>query len=418
MFRPKSILIVGGGVIGMCTAYYALRKDLRVTIVERGPPDHDCCSLGNAGIIVPSHFVPLAAPGMVGLGLRMLPNPASPFFIKPRLSPELFRWLWLFCRAANPGHVLRSAPLIRDLSLASRACYEELSQLPGEDFGLTKKGLLLLCKTKHHLHEEIKTARLAGKLGLSSEVLTQAQASQNAGIPLDIAGGVHYPVDCHLTPQRFLAAMTETVAKLGGTFSWSTPARGWKVSRGRILALQTERGEMPADEYVLAAGAWSPDLVRGLHLRLPIQAGKGYSITLPSPRYLPALPTILTEARIAVTPMGQSLRFGGTMELAGLDDSINPIRARAIIEAIPKYLPDFGPDDFRDVPVWRGLRPCTPDGLPYLGRVGRYRNLSVAAGHAMLGVSLGPISGKLLSEILAGDKPSIAIGALSPDRYL
>jgi D-amino-acid dehydrogenase len=418
MSHPKSILIVGGGVIGMCSAYYALRKGLQVTIVERGAPDHDCCSLGNAGIIVPSHLVPLAAPGMVGLGLRMLPNPASPFFIKPRLSLELFRWLWLFCRAANPGHVRRSAPLIRDLSLASRACYEELSHMPGEDFGLTKKGLLLLCKTKHHLGEEVKTARLAGKLGLPSELLSQAQAADLVGIHLDIAGGVHYPLDCHLTPQRFLGAMTRAVANLGGTLAWSTPATGWKARRGRILALQTENGEMPASEYILAAGAWSPELVRGLDLRLPIQAGKGYSITLPCPRLHPALPTILTEARIAVTPMGQSLRFGGTMELAGLDDSINPIRARAIIDAIPKYFPDFGPDDFRDVPVWRGLRPCTPDGLPYLGRVGRYQNFSVAAGHAMLGVSLGPITGKLLAQILVGEKPDIAIGALSPDRYL
>src|SRR5260370_13079344 len=168
MSRPKSILVVGGGVIGMCTAYYALRKGLKVPVVERGPPDHDCCSLGNAGIVVPSHIVPLAAPGMVGLGLRMLLNPASPFFIKPRLSLELFRWLWLFCRAANPGHMLRSAPLIRDLSMASRRCFEELSEMPIQDFGLAKKGLLMLCKPRHKLREELPTARLAGSLGLPS----------------------------------------------------------------------------------------------------------------------------------------------------------------------------------------------------------------------------------------------------------
>jgi D-amino-acid dehydrogenase len=212
--------------------------------------------------------------------------------------------------------------------------------------------------------------------------------------------------------------MTRQVQDLGGTISWSTPVRGWKIQRNRVVAVQTDHGELSADEYVLAAGAWSPDLVRGLHLQIPIQAGKGYSITLSAPRYVPSLPLILTEARIAVTPMGQSLRFGGTMELAGLDESINSARAQAIIDSIPNYFPDFAADDFRDVPVWRGLRPCSPDGLPYLGRVGRYANLSIAAGHAMLGVSLGPISGKLLAQILVGEKPDIPIGALSPDRYL
>src|SRR5260370_29362420 len=235
---------------------------------------------------------------------------------------------------------------------------------------------------------------------------------------MDIAGGVHYPLDCHLIPQQFLASMTQAVMNLGGTISWTTPINGWKVSSNRIQAVQTEGGDISADEYVLAAGAWSAELVRGLMIRLPSQAGKGYSITLPAPRQLPTIPAILTEARIAVTPMGQSLRFGGTMELAGLDESINPIRAQAIVQAIPRYFPDFKPDDFRDVPVWRGLRPCSPDGLPYLGRVGRYANLSVAAGHAMLGVSLGPISGKLLAQVLVSEKPSIPIGALSPDRYL
>src|SRR5262249_24424949 len=153
-----------------------------------------------------------------------------------------------------------------------------------------------------------------------------------------------------------------------------------------------------ADEYVLAAGSWSPGLARGLRLRLPMQPGKGYSITLPQPKRLPALPLNLAEARVAATPMGSTLRFAGTMELAGLDTSLNATRVNAIREAVPRYLPDLGPADFEGVPAWSGLRPCSPDGVPYIGRSGRYSNLCIATGHTMMGVSLGPITGKLVSE--------------------
>jgi D-amino-acid dehydrogenase len=173
-----------------------------------------------------------------------------------------------------------------------------------------------------------------------------------------------------------------------------------------------------ADEYVVCGGALSPVLLRGLGLRLPLEAGKGYSITLPSPRCLPAVGSILSEARVAVTPMGSSLRFAGTMELSGLDLSINLARVGAIVRAVPRYFPEFGPDDFRDVQPWAGLRPCSPDGLPYVGRFRRYTNLSIATGHAMLGVSLGPITGKLMADILSGKEPSVEIAALNPERYL
>jgi D-amino-acid dehydrogenase len=415
----KSILVIGGGVIGLCTAYYALRKGHRVTVVERGPPDHDCCSLGNAGMVVPSHFVPLAAPGMVALGLRMMFNPESPFYIRPRWSKELLGWAWKFYRAATAAHVARSAPLLRDLGLASRRCFEELAELPGHDFGLVKKGLLMLCKTEHTLHEEKKTARAAHQLDLPAEVLTPEDAARlDPAVRMDIAGAVYFPLDCHLSPQRFLAALTRAVEDHGVTVRWSTPVTGWRVAPGRIEAVRTAHGELSADEYVLAGGAWSPEVARGLDVRLPMQAGKGYSITLPRPRRLPSICSILTEARVAVTPMGEALRFGGTMEIVGLDESINPARVRGIVKAVPKYFPEFGPEDFRGLPVWRGLRPCSPDGLPYLGRFGRYANLSVATGHAMMGVSLGPITGKLMAEILSGEKPSVDVAALSPDRYL
>ena len=416
--QPKRILIIGGGVIGLCTAYYAMQKGHQVTIVERGSPAHDACSLGNAGMIVPSHFVPLAAPGMVGYGLRMMLHPESPFYIRPRLDFDLIRWGLLFARSATPAHVARSAPLLRDLNLTSRRCYEELAAQFGDVFGLTKRGLLMLCKSEHSLHEEAQMAHKACALGLPADVLSPSETARlDPGVQMDIAGAVHFPQDSHLSPQVFLARLTEALKAGGVEFCWETEVTDWRADQGKIVSVETSQGELSADEYVLAGGSWSPQTVRGLGLRLPMQAGKGYSLTLPHPRQMPQLCSIFTEARVAVTPMGSALRFGGTMEITGLDSSISRSRVDGLLKAIPRYFPDFTPGDFRDLPVWSGLRPCSPDGLPYVGRFRRYANLSAATGHAMMGMSLGPVTGKLMAEVLSGEPPEIALDALSPDRF-
>jgi len=192
---------------------------------------------------------------------------------------------------------------------------------------------------------------------------------------------------------------------------------GWNRGSGRIDNVMTARGAVDADEFVICGGAWTAEIARQLKLRLPMQAGKGYSLTLPTPRKQPAHAMILSEARVAVTPMGSALRFGGTMEITGNDLSVNPARIRGIVKAVTTYLPDFSADDLQQVQPWAGLRPCSPDGLPYIGRFASFDNLSVAAGHAMMGLSLGPITGKLMSELLSGAAPSIPIERLSPDRY-
>lgn len=420
MSASKRVLIVGGGVVGLCTAYYALEKGHRVTILERGGPDHDSCSLGNAGMIVPSHFVPLAAPGMVPLGLRMLWNPESPFTIRPRLDRDLLEWCWRFLRASNAGHVERSAPLLRDLNLASRCAFEELSERFGAAFELTQRGLLMLCKTERTLHDESHLAETAVRLGVPARVLNPRETAEiDPDIQMDVAGAVYFPKDCHLTPARFVARLTEAVVAGGAQFRWNDEVTGWQTEAGRIRAAQTAAGEeIVADEFVLAAGSWSPELTRELRLRLPMQAGKGYSVTLPRPRRLPRLCSILTEARVAVTPMGETLRFGGTMEVTGCrDDSVAPARVRGIFRSIPNYFPEFGPADFQNLPVWRGLRPCSPDGLPYIGRFHRWANLSAATGHAMMGVSLAPITGKLMASVLSDEPTLLDITALRPDRF-
>lgn len=412
----KSVLIVGGGVIGLCTAYYAARDGLHVTVVERGAPDHDGCSLGNAGLIVPSHVVPLAAPGMVATGLRMLMNPESPFSIRLRPDPELLRWGWLFARAATETHVNRAAPLLRDLHLASRALYEELAAIIG-DFGLAQRGSIALCRTEQALDEELKVGDLARQLGMPAETLSREDAALLGDIDIACAGGVYFPLDCHLDPRRLVNALTQSLMNSGVCFQWSTEAIGWKASGGRIDGLETSRGTMQADEYVIAAGSWSREHARSLGLRLPLQAGKGYSMTLPAPKQRPAIPVMLTEARVAVTPMGGGLRFAGTMEIGGLDLTVSRRRVQGIVRSIPAYYPAFAAEDFRDTPVWAGLRPCSPDGLPYVGRFRRYSNLSVATGHAMMGVSLGPITGRIMADLLSDRKPSTDLSLLAPDRF-
>lgn len=414
----KQVLVLGAGVVGLCTALHAARRGHRVTVMEQHGAQRDGCSFGNAGMIVPSHFTPLAAPGMVALGLKWMWNPESPFWIKPGLDPDLLRWCWQFWRAATPEHVRRSAPLLRDLSLRSRALFEELAAECGNEFGLTRRGLLMLCKTEHTLEEEAQAAAQARTLGLSAEVLDARQtAALDPGIAMDVAGAVHFPQDCHLTPGRLIATLERLCLAAGVTFEWGRKVQGFRSTSSTLSAVETDAGPLEAEEFALCLGAWSTGMAAPLGLRLPMQAGKGYSLTVPQPRELPQLCSILTEARVAVTPMGAALRFGGTMEIAGLHERINARRVQGIIRAAQLYFPGVSAADFEGVVPWCGLRPCSPDGLPYVGRTARWRNLSVATGHAMMGLSLGPVTGEIMARLLSGETLDASLSALSPDRY-
>ena len=414
----KRVLVVGGGIIGLSVAHYCALKGHQVTVVERGAAERNGCSFANAGMIVPSHFIPLASPGVVQLGLRWMWNPESPFHVQPRFSSELLDWGWKLYRAATPARVAAAAPVLRDLHLASRTCFQEWAARWGNEFELVEHGLLLLCKTEHGLEEETRTAEYARRLGIPAEVLSPAAAAElEPNLRMAIAGAVYFRLDAHLTPGRLMAVLRRELQRAGTKLLHDTEVRGWLVDKVHVSAVETSVGRIEADEFVLCAGVWSKQLVRDLAIALPMQAGKGYSLTLPKPRQLPAIPAILTEARVAVTPMGSSLRFGGTMEIAGLDERINPARVRGIIKSVPRYYPDFTTQDFDGIEPWCGLRPCSPDGLPYIGRFGQYENLSVATGHAMMGLSLGPITGKLMADVLSDQSTSIPVDQLSPDRY-
>lgn len=416
MSTERSIIVIGAGVIGLNVALQCARRGHEITILDRGAERGSGCSGGNAGMIVPSHFIPLAAPGAVGLALKWMLNPRSPLYIQPRLDLDLLTWSWRFFRSATAEHVRRAAPLLRDLSLASRALFAEFAR--ESEFGLTQRGLLMLCRTQHGLDDEAGVATRARALGIEANVLdAQATAALEPGITMDILGAVHFPQDCHLSPTRFLGALENQAVKLGVKIERETSVVSFRREGDRITSIETSRGSFVADEVVICGGAWSPSVAAQLDLSLPMQAGKGYALTVGQPPELPALCAICTEARVAVTPMDGALRFAGTMEIAGLNERINPTRVSGIVESAGRYFPAYTPDRFAGLTPWAGLRPCSPDGLPLIGRTNRCENLVVATGHGMLGLSLGPVTGQLVGEILSEGKASIDLTLLSPDRF-
>jgi D-amino-acid dehydrogenase len=410
------VVIVGGGVIGLCSAYYALKRGFSVTILEREAAGADNCSMGNAGMIVPSHFIPLAAPGMMAKGLRWMFHPESPFYVRPRLSLELLRWGYLFYQNSTPRHVADSRNLLRDLNLESRRLFAELAE--DEDFGLVTQGLLMLCKTQKGLDEEAEVAHEAREIGLVADVLDGAAAAAlDPGVTMNVAGAVHFSQDCHLNPARFMASMRRRVLAAGGQIVSGVKVDSMVLRGGKLAAVVAGAQSYEGSKFVIAGGAWTAELLKCVGMKLPLQAGKGYSLTLNAPRQLPRLCSIFAEAKVAVTPMDGTLRFGGTMEVGARDLSINPARVRGIVKSVNAYFPEFFEKDFEAVQPWAGLRPVSPDGIPYLGGIPAARNLWVAGGHAMMGLSLAPVTGHLIACLLAEDRTFRPIDAMSPARF-
>jgi D-amino-acid dehydrogenase len=410
------VVIVGGGVVGLSCARFLRRDGHEVVVLDRAPAMTGC-SYGNAGLISPSHFVPLASPGMIAKGLRMLGNPKSPFWIRPRLDLDLLRWLWLFRRSATARHVRRSAELLRDFSLLSKRLYVDLAAESDDRIGLVQRGLLVLCRTRSALEHEAALVRRAAELGLGAATLSPAEvAALEPELTLEVRGAAHYHDDGHMNPALVMRELARGVDLRCGTEVLDFERRG-----DRVVSVRTAHDRVEGDEFVIATGSWSGGVARRLGMALPMQAGKGYSLTLDAPPQMPRTSCLLVEARVAVTPMGGALRFAGTMEIGGVDDSINPRRVRGICESIPRYLPAFAAalDAANDAarPVWTGRRPVTPDGLPYVGRAPHLRNLTFACGHAMLGMSLGPATGVLVSNAIAGQRQPFDIELLRPERF-
>jgi D-amino-acid dehydrogenase len=413
----QHVVVVGAGVIGLCTADALIDRGYRVTVLERDREPGNGCSYGNGGIVVPSHFVPLAAPGMVRQGLLMLRDRQSPFGVSKLTDLATLGWMARFARASNPGHVERSAPLLKELNLQSRTLYEGLVANLGVDVGYAKRGLLMLSRT-HAAHEaESRLADQANRIGLRATLLTNDDLKRlEPDVEMDVAGAVHFEDDAHLTPPVFMEAMRRKLLACGAEIRYGISASGFRTENRTVKSIETDQGPLEADEFVVAAGAWSNALARSLGLKLPLLAGKGFGMTITDPPETPRIPAILTEARIAVTPMVDGVRFVGAMELGQPGVAPSAGRVEGMRRRIPEYYPSFTGDRL-GAPVWSGNRPCSPDGLPYLGRTRRADNVVIATGHAMMGMSLGPVTGLVVSKIIAGDPPGIAIHLLDPDRY-
>ncbi len=414
----KHVGVVGGGIIGLCCAYFLARRGHRVTLVDRGEAAHENCSYGNAGLVVPSHIIPMAAPGVMLAGLKWMRDPQSPFYVHPRLSPDLAAWGWHFWRAGTRARVEAAAPVLMKLNMASRETFEQLNDELG-DFDFEREGLLMLFQTQAGLDEEGHVVEHAKGLGMPAEILSaQEIARRDPTIEMNVLGGAFYPNDCHLSPHKLMVRLQNALEQMGAELKWKTEVCGWNIDAKRVRGVSTSAGEhIEADEWVLCGGSWSPQTARDLCLRLPMQAGKGYSVTLPHPQHKPSLPSLLMEARVAVTPMGQSLRVAGTMEMGGLNSDVNPRRVAGILAALPRYFPAMEGADFEGVSAWAGLRPCSPDGLPFIGTTQKFDNLCIATGHAMMGLSLGPITGQLIAGTVSGEKSPLESELLSPDRY-
>ena len=412
----KKVIVVGGGISGLFSAYYLVKEGYDVTVLDQMDKASGASYI-NAGYITPSHFIPLAAPGIITQGLKWMLDSSSPFYIKPRWDMEFFKWALLFKKSATHSKVKKAMPVLKELNLKSRDLYEEMLRAQDFDFHYERKGVLMAYCSDKAEHEEHEVAEQALKEGLDVSVLSKEALHKIQPVFSDnVKGAVHYKCDAHMTPNHFMQQLKDWLQSQGVRFRLGQKVEEFIVKDRKIVSVKTGDTIFEADEYVLASGSWTSKLTTSLGLSVPIQGGKGYSMDVSRPTGI-TLPTILVDARMAVTPMVGFTRFAGTMEFSGNNNTIQQERVEALAKAVKAHYREVEILQAEKDSATSGLRPVSPDGLPYIGKTSKYTNLTIAAGHAMMGWSLGPITGKLVTQEVSGTKTLVELKPLSPDRF-
>lgn len=410
------VVVVGGGVIGAACAHYLLEQGFAVTVVEQGAFGSGC-SRANCGFICPSHVLPLAGPGALRAALAALLRPGAPFSIRPRLDVELWRWLIAFRKRCNKPAMLSAGKAIQSLLDSSRRLYDELFDRRLLDAEHQRRGLLFVLKSPKAMEHFAAVDRLTREeFGVAARRLeSDALVGFEPALVEGLAGGWHYEGDSHLRPDRLLTSWRRSLEQQKAVILEQTAMLGLESRGRRARGVETSGGTIPAAAVVVAAGAWTPQLSRSLGRRLPIQPGKGYSLTMQRPAICPTTPLLFEEHRVAVTPMESGFRLGSIMEFSGYDDSLPLRKLQLLRDGAKHYLRE--PLGAGEQAPWCGWRPMTPDSLPIIGRMPGWENVFVAAGHNMLGVSMAPATGKLIAELVAGEPSHLDPTPYSAERF-
>jgi D-amino-acid dehydrogenase len=416
MSQTGSVVIVGGGIVGIHCAWYLSKNGWRVTVVDRKTIG-GACSHGNCGLICPSHVLPLTEPGAFKSAVKAMLTPGSPFRIKPRLDPALWSWLWHFSRRCNHSAMIQAAHAIQALLTSAMREYEQLVHIDKVDCEWQKKGLMFPYLTQRAFDDYSATNDLLTELfDEPAKRLSAAEAVQlEPALKPQIAGAWLYEHDAHLRPDRLVHSLRAKLELAGVQFIENCDFLRFNGTQRSASLIETSQGPLQGDVFVVASGAWTPMLSEHLGCAVPIQPGKGYSITMPLPDDSPKIPLIFPEHRVAVTPMQSGYRLGSIMEFVGYDDSIRPERLQLLRSGAEHYLKT--PYCEPELETWYGWRPMTYDSLPVIDVSPRWANVWVAAGHNMLGLTMAPVTGRLISELVSGTEPHLDVAPYSIKRF-